>query len=201
MREALLFCFNFRSHQLPNRIECLWRPMATMLYRKQHAEIGFAGSMMTILIWVTRSEWKSAQEGWGRLNCRLFWTRTIPNRIKWLLSNWVFLKQTFPCGYMPWGRFKRSKNGCRINWTIGRWSDAKTHPKFCLPDKRKSFLYRIVTGDEKWIYFQNPKRKKSWVDPAQPSTSCFCSLFLLPRKKNVLFWLKNSEFKLIYILK
>jgi len=33
--------------------------------------------------------------------------------------------------------------------------------------KRKSF--RIVTGDEKWIYFQNPKRKKSWVD--QPSTS------------------------------
>jgi len=28
-----------------------------------------------------------------------------------------------------------------------------------------------VTGDEKWICFQNPKRKKSWVDPAQPSTS------------------------------
>jgi len=26
-----------------------------------------------------------------------------------------------------------------------------------------------VTG-EKWIYFQNPKRKKSWVDPAQSST-------------------------------
>jgi len=32
--------------------------------------------------------------------------------------------------------------------------------------KRKSFLHRIATGDEKWIYFQNPKRKKSWVDPA-----------------------------------
>jgi len=28
--------------------------------------------------------------------------------------------------------------------------------------KRKSFLHWIVTGDEKWIYFQNhPKRKKS----------------------------------------
>lgn len=36
---------------------------------------------------------------------------------------------------------------------------------------RKSFLHRIVTGDEKWIYFENPKRKKSWVDPGQPSTS------------------------------
>jgi len=51
-----------------------------------------------------------------------------------------------------------------------RWSDIKTHAKFCLPEqKRKSFLHRIVTGDEKWIYFQNPKRKKSWVDPTQPS--------------------------------
>ena len=32
--------------------------------------------------------------------------------------------------------------------------------------KRKSFLHRIVTGDEKWIYFDNPKRKKSWCEPS-----------------------------------
>ncbi|KAG5318821.1 MOS1T transposase, partial [Pseudoatta argentina] len=31
--------------------------------------------------------------------------------------------------------------------------------------KRKSFLHRIV-GDEKWIYFENPKRNKSWVTQA-----------------------------------
>lgn len=37
--------------------------------------------------------------------------------------------------------------------------------------ERKSFLHRVVTGDEKWIYFENPKRKKSWVSPGQPSTS------------------------------
>src|SRR5690625_2253179 len=37
--------------------------------------------------------------------------------------------------------------------------------------KRKSFLHRIVTGDEKWIYFENPKRRASWVSPGQPSTS------------------------------
>lgn len=36
---------------------------------------------------------------------------------------------------------------------------------------RKSVLHRIVTDDEKWIYFKNPKRKKSWVYPGQPSTS------------------------------
>jgi len=44
-------------------------------------------------------------------------------------------------------------------------------PNSVCQTKKKSFLHRIVTGDEKWIYFQNPKRKKSWIDPAQPSTS------------------------------
>jgi len=28
-----------------------------------------------------------------------------------------------------------------------------------------------VTGDEKWIYFENPKCKRSWVTPGEPSTS------------------------------
>jgi len=37
--------------------------------------------------------------------------------------------------------------------------------------RRKSFLRRIVTGDEKWIYFENPKRKKSWITPGEPLTS------------------------------
>lgn len=36
--------------------------------------------------------------------------------------------------------------------------------------KRKLFLHRIVTGDEKWIYFENPKRKKSWLTPGELST-------------------------------
>jgi len=34
--------------------------------------------------------------------------------------------------------------------------------------KRKGFLHRIVTGDEKWIYFDNSKRRKTIC---QPSTS------------------------------
>ncbi|GFU64409.1 mariner Mos1 transposase [Trichonephila clavipes] len=37
--------------------------------------------------------------------------------------------------------------------------------------KRKSYLHRIVTGDERWIYFENPKRNRSYVDPGQPSKS------------------------------
>ena len=37
--------------------------------------------------------------------------------------------------------------------------------------KRKGFLHRIVTGDEKWIHYDNPKRKKSWGKPGHASTS------------------------------
>lgn len=37
--------------------------------------------------------------------------------------------------------------------------------------QRKRFLHRIVTGDEKWIQFDNSKRKKSWGLPGHASTS------------------------------
>nr|AAC16610.1 transposase [Drosophila simulans]AAC16611.1 transposase [Drosophila simulans]AAC16615.1 transposase [Drosophila simulans] len=53
-------------------------------------------------------------------------------------------------------QMERRKNTCEI--LLSRY-------------KRKSFLHRIVTGDEKWIFFVNPKRKKSYVDPGQPATS------------------------------
>ncbi|UYV65578.1 SETMAR [Cordylochernes scorpioides] len=36
---------------------------------------------------------------------------------------------------------------------------------------RKGFLHRIVTGDEKWIHYDNPKHRKSWVKPGHASTS------------------------------
>jgi len=39
--------------------------------------------------------------------------------------------------------------------------------RFCIAtsllarQRKKSFLWRIISDDEKWIYFDNPKRKKS----------------------------------------
>ncbi|GFT75828.1 mariner Mos1 transposase [Trichonephila clavipes] len=46
--------------------------------------------------------------------------------------------------------------------------------------KRKSYLHRIVTGDEKWIYFENPKRNRSYVDPEsrpnRPQDNAVCFL-------------------------
>jgi len=40
-----------------------------------------------------------------------------------------------------------------------------------LQRQKKKFLRRIVTGDKKWIRYDNPKRKKSWCRPDEPSTS------------------------------
>jgi len=36
--------------------------------------------------------------------------------------------------------------------------------------KRKGFLLRIVTGDEKWIHYDKSKKRKSW-GPGHASTS------------------------------
>ncbi|UYV67844.1 hypothetical protein LAZ67_5002206 [Cordylochernes scorpioides] len=36
---------------------------------------------------------------------------------------------------------------------------------------RKGILHRIVTGDEKWIHYDNPKSRKSWVKHGHASTS------------------------------
>lgn len=35
--------------------------------------------------------------------------------------------------------------------------------------KKKDFLWKIVTGDEKWIYLDNSMNKKQWLSPGQPT--------------------------------
>jgi len=37
--------------------------------------------------------------------------------------------------------------------------------------RKKSFLWHIMNGDEKWTYFDNLKRKELWVDAGEPSAS------------------------------
>ncbi|GFW49597.1 mariner Mos1 transposase [Trichonephila clavipes] len=53
--------------------------------------------------------------------------------------------------------------------------------------KRKSYLHRILTGDEKLIYFENPKRNRSYVDPGQPSKST-AGPNRFSRKAMCIFW-------------
>lgn len=73
---------------------------------------------------------------------------------------------------------------------VGNWVPYELKPRdverrLCMSEmhlerhKKKSFLHRIVTGDEKWIHYDNPKRKKSYGPPghkpkstAKPNIHC-----------------------------
>ena len=63
------------------------------------------------------------------------------------------------------------------NWVLHELKPRDVEGRFCMSEmllerhKKKSFLRRIVTGDEKWIHHDNPKRKKSYVKPGQPAKS------------------------------
>ena len=52
------------------------------------------------------------------------------------------------------------------NWVPHELKPRDVERRFCMSEmllerhKKKSFLHRIVTGDEKWIHYDNPKRKK-----------------------------------------
>ena len=58
------------------------------------------------------------------------------------------------------------------NWVPHDLKPRDVERRFSMSDmllerhKKKSFLHRVVTGDEKWIHYDNPKRKKSYVKPA-----------------------------------
>uniref|UniRef100_A0A1I7XCQ9 SET domain-containing protein n=1 Tax=Heterorhabditis bacteriophora TaxID=37862 RepID=A0A1I7XCQ9_HETBA len=37
--------------------------------------------------------------------------------------------------------------------------------------RKKNYLWKIVTADKKWIIYNNPKHTHSWGDPGQSTTS------------------------------
>ena len=64
-----------------------------------------------------------------------------------------------------------------IYWIYNLIRARDVESRFCISEmllerhKKKSFLHRIVTGDEKWIHYDNPKCKKKYVKPGQPGKS------------------------------
>lgn len=63
------------------------------------------------------------------------------------------------------------------NWVPYELKQRDVERRLCICEQllqrhnRKGFLHRIVTGDEKWIKMENPKRKRSWGYPGHASTS------------------------------
>lgn len=60
------------------------------------------------------------------------------------------------------------------NWVPYELKPRDVERRFCMAEmllarqERKGFLHRILTGDEKWIHYDNPKRKKSYGYPGYP---------------------------------
>uniref|UniRef100_A0A1I7XH26 Mariner Mos1 transposase n=1 Tax=Heterorhabditis bacteriophora TaxID=37862 RepID=A0A1I7XH26_HETBA len=63
-------------------------------------------------------------------------------------------------------------------WMLGKWVSHELSENsigrrlnICISlltrQRKKNFLWKIVTGDEKWIMYDNPKYTHSWVDPGQ----------------------------------
>ena len=63
--------------------------------------------------------------------------------------------------------------------------------------KKKWFLHRVVTGDEKWIHYDNPKRKKSYVKPGQNNLKAE----YLWRKGNALYFLGSEGCAVLWAAK
>ena len=63
------------------------------------------------------------------------------------------------------------------NWVPHELKPRDVERRFCMFEmllerhKKKSFFHQIVPGDETWIHYDNPKRKKSYVKPGQPAKS------------------------------
>lgn len=62
--------------------------------------------------------------------------------------------------YGQWGRSISLVNGFQLLWKNQLENRKITYKMLFQRHERKSFLHRIVSGDEKWIYFKNQKRKK-----------------------------------------
>jgi len=112
-------------------------------------------------IW--RHCWKIAGGGWrpmsnAKTTCRSIKLRVIYNIISDRLKalGKAYKERKWVSNELKPRNIERQKTICEI--LLAR-------------QQRKKFLHRIVTSDEKCIYFNNPKCRKTVCDPGQPSTS------------------------------
>jgi len=103
-------------------------------------------------------------------NCKHCWMKIIHKHKNNSQSNWALVNKLFPIAYEKWNgkiqkvcrwvphelnerQMERRKNTCEI--LLERY-------------RRKSFLHRIVTGDEKRIFFWEPQAQKIMTQAHHP---------------------------------
>ena len=118
-----------------------------MLCRKQHAEISSDEELETLLHEDSYQAQAEPVESLGVDHT------TVPKRLK---ASGIIQKQGH---WMPCESKLRDIERCLI-----------TCEQLLQRQKRKGFLHCILTGDEKWIHYDNPKHRRSWGKPSYAST-------------------------------
>ncbi|UYV61889.1 hypothetical protein LAZ67_1006967 [Cordylochernes scorpioides] len=91
--------------------------------------------------------------------------RIPPNAISFILKRFRTVSRS-------WVWCKNKEIGFHMNSSQETSSAVFARANYCSKDKiGRVFLHRIVTRDEKWIHYDNPKRRKSWGKPCHASTS------------------------------
>jgi len=150
-------------------IVCLRKPTANMHYRKLPVKIGLNASEVTILTLRTRS----APEDQKQLRtpiCKRYWMKMIQTQDQ-LAKVLNMTRQGVSKRLHAMGKIQKEGKWVPHELTERQMENRRTTSEILLlRHERKSFLHRIVTA-EKWIYFENSKRKKSWLSPGETSTS------------------------------
>jgi len=68
-------------------------------------------------------------------------------------------------------------------------------------NREKVFLHRIVTGDEKWIFYDNPKKKKYYTKPGQSLPSSSTSTPNIHDSKMLCIWWDQKDLVYYKLLK
>ena len=97
----------------------------------------------------------------------------IPNWRQYLLkkrksnwqNHWEWLNKPFRNASKPWEWFRSNEIGFRTSWSREMLNGVSLLEKSCFKDRIENGFYIALwpaTGDEKWVYYDNPKCRKSW---------------------------------------
>jgi len=116
---------------------------------------GFSVSKLEISMLQTRNT-ENRPKSTKTWNCKHCWMKIHKNNLQ---NNWALVNKLFPIAYERWKRFRKSADECHIN---ERQMERRKNTCEILLEwyRRKSFLHRIVTGDEKWIFFWESQAQK-----------------------------------------
>ena len=150
LREFLIFCFNMKKSAAE----------AHRMLSNTYGEAGFD-------VEDRHSGGREKMQNW-----RHYLNKTRVKIKKNWHDHWEWLNKPFQNASKSWEWFRSKEIGCRTNWSREMLNRVCLLVNSCLKGKDgRDFCIVIVTGDEKWVHYDNPKCRKSWGVPGHASTS------------------------------